>query len=112
MMQWGLRIVSSVLLLALIACTSSPLLSPKQIANADYGAYPNNKKEIVTLYLHKVLVDPYSIRDLKIGAPRRAYTLLSDLSPAGVFGYAIPVSFNAKNRMGGYMGIKQRVVFI
>jgi hypothetical protein len=69
------------------------------------------KKTIVS-HLKETLFDPDSIKELEIGKPRKGVTRKTDLSPAGISGYAIPVAYNAKNRYGGYVGKQKQIAFV
>ncbi len=69
-------------------------------------------RNAVLAYLKETLFDYDSMKDLEIGSPMKATTRRTDLSPAGITGYAVKVSYNAKNRMGGYVGKQRQVAFV
>jgi len=50
----------AVMLLFSFGCAGMQKPTPDQLANADYGSYPANYKEISTQYISNVLIDPYS----------------------------------------------------
>lgn len=84
--------------------------APKQQSQKSNPASP--LQAVALSYLKETLVDPGSLRDVEFGAPRSGITRRTDLSPAGVRGLALPIAYNAKNRMGGYAGKQRQFVFI
>jgi len=82
------------------ACASQ---APQSTSPASSPQPPANYREIVAAGVRETFVDPYSIRDAEIAAPKMAMgpSLNSD-------GFTTPwvvcVRANAKNRMGGYTG--------
>ena len=77
----------------------------EEAAKADYGSFPDNYKEIVSAWIDDNLVDPYSVRDLKIVSPEKYWTQDAPIMGGKTtFGYRVQFSLNAKNRMGGYGG--------
>jgi hypothetical protein len=90
--------------LGLAACASAP--TPE---NA--GPPPANYREITKDYLRSYLVDPYSARDVQVAPPR-----IGQVYREGTFqhatGWAVCYRANAKNRMGGYTGMKDAVLLI
>jgi len=64
------------------------------------GPYPDNYKEVVAAHVKQNYFDPYSLRDVQISEPT-----------PGVFGmlqgYWVCFQCNAKNRMGGYIGMSR-----
>lgn len=98
--------------IALSSC-ASPTPSTPGPAQADFGPAPAKPESLIRAYLRETLVDPDSLRDLRVGTPRRAYTSRrTDLFQAGLYGYIVPVEYNAKNRMGGYAGKQIKVAFV
>lgn len=86
--------------LALAGCTA---LGHSEPVHA--GAAPSNPEAAVKAYLGNTLKDPYSVRDLTVGTPSKASCNI------GVYGqywaWRVPVSFNAKNSFGAYVGIQR-----
>lgn len=108
-----------IVMTALNGCVTARGVTPGQIATADYGPVPSNPEEIVRQHLNNFLVDPASLRDLEVGPPIKAYTagsIFTDrgyvVARKGMFGYVVIVRYNAKNRMGGYVGKKSRFAFV
>jgi hypothetical protein len=96
----GLILVSTILL---GGCGSNPAVSDKPI---NYGPYPKDYETIVKSYLEGTLFDPYSVKYIYVTKPFEAYTREAPIfggSPV-VYGWYSRVCFNAKNRMGGYVG--------
>lgn len=101
------RMLSLGLVISIIFCCSCSYYDMKerqrqQIANASYGTCPENYKETIIEYLHRHLYDPYSIKDLQISSPTKGWSKCID---DYYFGYWCEIYLNAKNRMGGYVGL-------
>lgn len=102
MKKYAFLIYFFILLMFIIGCGFRPL-NPQELINDNPGKYPDNYEQIVKDYLHEFLSDPYSIRDLNITQPYKSwYNVLGRATAC----YKGRVSFNAKNRMGGYVGKK------
>ena len=83
--------------------------SPEDLRTADYGVYPYNYEEIINNHLDEILFDPYSVKGLRITSPETGwYNSFGKIS----YGYRGKVSFNAKNRYGGYVGKRTYWYFI
>ncbi len=96
-----MKIISLVLLILLCGCAAMNKPTPEQLANANYGSYPSDYKDVIQNYFARVLIDPYSAVYSEWRGPAQGYVY--DMS--GVyFGYRVCVEVNAKNRMGGYTG--------
>ena len=94
-----------VLTAAVLAACAAPQ-PPRQLA-----APPADYESVVNAYLHTVLFDPYSIQELKITAPEQVRTPLHlDDGTSAAGGWMSCVSYNAKNRMGGYTGLKHHII--
>jgi hypothetical protein len=78
---------------ALVGCTPPP---PVDAVHA--GPYPDNYKALMADYIKTTFFDPYSIRDVKITKPFPAR------SGFGI-AWGVCLTLNAKNRMGGYIGL-------
>ena len=76
------------------------------------GPYPDNYKEVVANHIKQTYFDPYSLKDVQISEPTPGVLAMAQ-------GYNVCLQANAKNRMGGYTGLKrnsylinnQRVIF-
>jgi hypothetical protein len=90
---------------ALAACAT-------QQAPQNPGPYPANYAELAQGWLRTALVDPYSVRDLTITEPRPGRAWRGILIGGPFDAWATCVTFNAKNRMGGYDGLQTYVVWI
>jgi hypothetical protein len=77
--------------------------TPQEAANAG-NPYPADYKRLAAAYVRETFLDPYSIRDAEIAAPKLAMGpgLLGDGSFATP--WVVCVRANAKNRMGAYTG--------
>jgi hypothetical protein len=67
---------------------------------------PANYREAAHEYLRTSLVDPYSVRDAQISKPRWQPAWVLTPSP----GWMVCFRGNARNRMGGYLGLSDRVL--
>lgn len=93
------------IVLALAGCAGAP--PPQEVASANYGAYPSGHKDIVQRWIKKSFFDPYSIRDLEIGAPEKFWVKDPPLLGGKThYGYMVKVSLNGKNRLGAYVGLQ------
>ncbi len=109
------RKINSVLLVSLVtllicsfsACVTVP--TQEQIANADYGPYPDNYQEIIKSYMENRLFDPYSAVYSNWSGPAQGYSGGRLVQTS--YGYRVCVDINAKNRTGGYVG-KKRHYFV
>ena len=102
--------IAVMLILVFAGCASFPQYPTyEEFKEMSCGPYPDKYEKIVKDYLHKILFDPYSIQDLKITKPEKQAVLRYNKYECG---YVSSVSFNAKNRMGGYVGVKQYYVVI
>ena len=97
------------MLLFSFGCAGMQKPTPDQLANADYGSYPANYKEISTQYISNVLIDPYSAVFSDWKGPSTGW--YRDYKGT-FFGYRVCVFVNAKNRMGGYAGRKLHYLII
>jgi hypothetical protein len=90
--------------IGLAACATPP-------TSENAGAPPANYREIARDYLRSNLLDPHSARDVQIAQPR-----IGQVYVEGTFrhenGWAVCYRANAKNRMGGYTGLKEAVMLI
>lgn len=75
--------------------------SPDELARADYGAYPDQYKELIEGYMGRILKDPYSAHYEYLNAPVMAWRKTMS---GPIYGYAVCVNINAKNSYGGYTG--------
>jgi hypothetical protein len=90
-------IIATLLIVLLTGCAAR--LTPEQIRAGDPGPYPENYQQITKDYFSKMLFDPYSavftfeepLKGWISGGPSR-------------FGWFVCGTYNAKNRMGGYVG--------
>lgn len=95
-------------LLALTGCQTGgyPVPDKAELQKADFGQPPADHESTIKTELNNTLFDPYSIRDLKISKPKKAWYIANKYYGPKHFGYASTVSYNAKNRYGAYAGKK------
>ena len=99
-------------LLVISGCAAIPI-SHDQLENIDCGPYPENYEQIVKSYFEMKLFDPFSVQ-YKFDQPYKGYTRKAPIVGGGLdeFGYILTIWVNAKNRMGGYVGWKRRILLI
>lgn len=90
--------------LAVICCSSlGACMSPPNVEQA--GPPPENYRAMVAQHLRTSLFDPYSVRDAAISSPR----VHNSISGAK---WNVCFRGNAKNRLGGYTGMRQTLFVI
>jgi hypothetical protein len=95
-------------MLLLAGCASAP--TAEQIAQADYGPYPDNYEQITRSFFNSVLKDPSSLQiDGSISSPQKSW--LSFMGSVQ-YGYKVCVRYNAKNSYGGYGGFTTEYLLI
>ena len=99
-------IICGFLVMLLAGCATMP--TQQEIANLDYGApLTIDYERVIKGYFEKVLFDPYSAH-YNFGYPRTYWLKKPPLLGGGIdAGYMVFVGVNAKNRMGGYVGMKE-----
>lgn len=100
----------------LAGCASRPP-SQQELANADYGPYPENWQSLVKARLKLGLVDPDSAQYRFLYAqPFKGWQSVQgdhgEFSTKTIYGWHACFEYNAKNRMGGYAGYKQAYALI
>ena len=68
---------------------------------------PAGYREQVTARVKKSFFDPYSIRDAALSQPFVQNAAFDGITPIPHRGWMVCVRANAKNRMGGYIGLKE-----
>ena len=76
---------------------------------ARYGPYPAYYKEIITMWLNKQLIDPYSARIEWSNEPK---PFEAGKGSEAVSGYLVNFTVNARNRFGSYTGKQKHSVLI
>ncbi|WP_322071001.1 hypothetical protein [Paraburkholderia bannensis] len=99
-------VIGAVSALLVAGCAIKP--SATEMAAADYGAYPDDYKQIIESYESMRLKDPDSARYQYLGMPVRAW----GGHGSGKFGYAVCALINAKNSYGGYVGARPNYFLI
>ena len=96
--------VSLMVVFLITGCVAAKVPTKVEQANANYGNFPSDYKQIVHAYISSILVDPPSARYSNWKGPRKAW--VATKFRGSHFGYEVCVDLNAKNRMGGYSGRK------
>lgn len=92
---------------ALTGCQTAP--APAAVSGrTDPGPYPSNLSQIMSQYVRTSFFDPYSIADTALSVPQ-AGTLPYSAKGSG---WIVCLRSNAKNRMGGYTGLKESAYLI
>jgi hypothetical protein len=99
------------LIFTVSACTT-PQTTPQEP-----GSYPANYAELVQTWMRTALVDPYSVMDLTISKPQlRHFQIWNGLLYGGGYSnyhvWVTCATYNAKNRMGGYVGLSHEAFWI
>ena len=103
MQNFLLLFMATAFVMSTAGCTGAPTLTPEQLTGADYGVYPTDYQDVIKRYMNDFLIDPYSARYEFLKGPTRAWH--DDFGDIR-FGYAVCAGINAKNRFGGYVGMK------
>lgn len=84
------------------------LLGKPAIALQDTGPLPENYKDIILNYLEYFLVDPDSVKDLTFHPPIEVNQKDLYFKPETerLIFWKVCVTFNAKNKFGGYTGLE------
>lgn len=99
-------------ILILAVLTGCASVSPKELAAADFGAYPTDYENVIKNYAGRALKDPYSAV-YRFETPRKGVAQ-DGIAMGGKkhFGWIVPVIINAKNDFGGYTGEKLHYFFL
>lgn len=97
-MKSNLAFAALVGVIFVAGCALRP--SDSELAQADYGGYPSDYREVVESYMSGILKDPGSAQYQYLNSPQRAWSGLG----GSLYGYAVCVNINAKNSYGGYVG--------
>lgn len=84
--------------------SSKSIAAQVDIANADFGPYPNDYEALIKQWAATGLKDPESARYGRISKPRKEW-MVESLKP--FYGYSVCVDINAKNAYGGYTGAQK-----
>ena len=68
------------------------------------GPYPQDYKEILKTHILRTYFDPYSLRSVSVSQPIQGHLYFQQ-------GWIVCLEVNAKNRMGGYIGL-QRTAYL
>src|SRR5438477_6228366 len=97
--------VIAILLTLIAGCASAP--TAEKLANADYGDYPANYRQLIRDFFQVALKDPDSAQ-YQFREPYKGYSKKALIVGGGVdkYGWICNVNVNAKNSYGGYTGSK------
>lgn len=88
------------IVLSLLGCATTP--TQKEFETADYGPYPEKYEQIIKAFYSEKLFDPYSAA-YNFSSPVKGWDRVKGKD---VFGWTACAKINAKNRMGGYVGVR------
>lgn len=91
-----------IIIIALTGCAKKP--THEEMAAWDYGPYPENYQQLIKDKMTFILLDPYSAQYHFQGKPQKMYS--SQPFRDIIYGWGGIVLINAKNRLGGYVGVK------
>jgi len=109
------RIICLITLLVILLWFCGCTTPPKGGGGKSAGPYPPNYKDLILEYLRPRLFDPYSLRIERLDAPTiNTIQRAGCLSPvkAGNDVWMGHIIYNAKNRLGGYVGFQHYVYLI
>lgn len=106
MKNWKITIILALLLLFFTGCATMP--TQEEITNLDYGSpLTIDHQTVIKDYFERVLFDPYSAH-YKFETPQKYWFKEPPLLGGKLYsGYMVFVAVNAKNRMGGYVGMRK-----
>ncbi|MBA3961094.1 MAG: hypothetical protein H0X40_04225 [Chthoniobacterales bacterium] len=87
-----------------------PTIERAQSPAPDYGAYPQNYREIVTAWLNSSLGDPKSVQVKWLGEPKPGQ--LAVTKDQQVSGYLVEFTVNARNVFGSYTGPQKHTALV
>lgn len=96
--------------LFLFSCATIQPPSEEQFKSADYGSYPNNHEDLVKKFMSQLLYDPYSVVYSDWLAPKKGW--YGSRGGDYEFGYYLCFKMNAKNKLGGFVGVSPFYVFV
>jgi hypothetical protein len=99
------RFLLPVMVLLLVGCATAATPQSR-------GPYPDNYLELARDWIRTTLFDPYSVRDLTISEPQPGRAWRGILLGGPFDAWTTCMTFNAKNRMGGYTGLQTYVLWI
>jgi len=98
-------------MIALSGCQSlSPDPSPAQMAAGDFGKKPANIEQLLRRSFERNLYDPASVTQFVVSEPVKCGKKKGLGTP--VFGWCSFYEYNAKNRLGGYVGLQGHTVMV
>ncbi len=99
--------IITVLIFLLYACAYTP--TAEDLANADYGSYPNNYRPSIKNYAKKHLKDPDSAQWNFNSLPRQMWSKYF----GGVrYGYGVCTEINERDSLSGYKGFRTHFFLI
>lgn len=101
------KLSSAVAAFLLAGCLSAP--TQKELADADYGPFPERYQASIKDYMERVLKDPDSAKYDFYKIPVKAWHRGVG---ANLYGWATCVDINSKNSYGGYTGRQRSYFFI
>ena len=97
--------------IVLSGCQSlSPDPSPAQMAAGDFGKKPANIEQLLRRSFERNLYDPASVTQFVVSEPVKCGKKKGLGTP--VFGWCSFYEYNAKNRLGGYVGLRGHTVMV
>lgn len=94
-----------ILALAVAGCSATAGTPPP---NTEAAPSPDTVKQAVRAHVRSSFFDPYSVRDAQISQP----TWRGALQLGSGEGWTVCLRANAKNRMGGYTGLRDTALTI
>jgi len=98
------------LFLSVSGCAVMP--TADEITKADFGPIPIHEEveSLIRERLMRSLVDPDSLKQFKVYPAKKNAYKCGLTGSINVFVWSVPYEYNAKNRMGGYTGLKSDTI--
>ncbi len=106
----AMRRIAQLLPLLCALVILQPTIERAQSPAPDYGAYPQNYREIVTAWLNSSLGDPKSVQVKWLGEPKPGQ--LAVTKDQQVSGYLVEFTVNARNVFGSYTGPQKHTALV
>lgn len=108
MLKAKTAVIQSMLATMFVASCASASLGPEELANVEWGPYPEDFESRTKTYMDGKLKDPSSAKYRFENPPYKAYVRKAPIQGGKPFAYGYMVDFwvNARNGFGGYTGDK------
>lgn len=101
------RFIFASLILFISGCATTSGPTQNEMRNAQFYGKPTEQeaRSKIDRYLEKTLFDPYTAK-VRCDSPSEKAWIKDNVFNPPHYGYLVHCEINAKNRMGGYVGLK------